>query len=93
MIAWLKRVKRWCDDTYVCLQHCKAGHLYLNLDIPPAARQRIEDLKRVSGAPDDVEIIRRSLQFYSTLWQAKTRDGVILVLRDANGSEEPVELW
>ena len=63
----------------------------LNLQIPKADRDLLDELEKKSGATSLTEVIRRSLALYEILIDHVNADGEI-IFRHKNGTEEKVRI-
>jgi len=62
-----------------------------NLELSPAAKQRIQRLREVTDAHSLSEVVRRALATYDCLWEEKMRGGVVLI-RLPSGHEKELLL-
>lgn len=68
----------------------KSEKVRLNLEVPPAVRERLERLRDVSGADTMTEVVRRSLEVYEVLLNRSPGEEIILRMPD--GKEKVVIL-
>lgn len=67
------------------------GKSRLNLEVSARTRMRLEQLRMLTEADTLVEVVRRALQVYESLWLA-LRNGKTLIVRSPDGTEEKITL-
>jgi hypothetical protein len=59
----------------------------LNLEMPEAVREQLEQLRVRTHSDSLAEVFRRSLALYDLLWSAKER-GASILIKDGDGTKE-----
>ena len=63
----------------------------LNLELTPAAKERLDKVQKATESPSIVETIRRALALYELILQRRAQ-GSKLIFREPTGAEREIEL-